>query len=63
MDALEKDGTPFAKNAIEAISKRSPTCTVMNVENLSRASKMSFIELMEMELTLWFRSAVSFWKL
>ncbi|KAI8886781.1 ClpP/crotonase [Backusella circina FSU 941] len=57
INALEKDGTPFSSDAIMAISKGSPTCTVINAENFNRASKMSFSEVLEMELTLWFRSA------
>jgi 3-hydroxyisobutyryl-CoA hydrolase len=59
MDALEKDGTPFAINAIRAIEKRSPTCTVINVENFIKASEMTYMEVMERDLTLWFRVAVS----
>jgi 3-hydroxyisobutyryl-CoA hydrolase len=59
MDALERDGTPFTANAIRAIKKRSPTCTVMNVENFRKASEMTFMELLERDVTLWFRVAVS----
>lgn len=57
--ALEKNTTPFVINAIEAPSKWPLTCTMMNVENLNRASKISFLELREMELSLRFIVAVS----
>lgn len=53
MEALEKDGSHFAKETVETILKRSPTSVKITLEHIRQGSKLSLKECLKMEHRLW----------
>ncbi|KAG1461057.1 hypothetical protein G6F46_005755 [Rhizopus delemar] len=53
IEALEKDGSHFAKETVETILKRSPTSVKITLEHIRQGSKLSLKECLKMEHRLW----------
>ncbi|KAI8086224.1 ClpP/crotonase-like domain-containing protein [Halteromyces radiatus] len=58
VDALEKDGSAFAKAARETILKRGPTSIKITLEHLRRGIHMGITDCMKMEYSLWQKMAI-----
>lgn len=58
MDALEKDGSAFAKEARQTILKRCPTSVKVALQNLRLGVNMGIADCLKMEYDLWQKFAV-----
>ncbi|CEI98658.1 hypothetical protein RMCBS344292_12762 [Rhizopus microsporus] len=53
LDALNKDGSRFAHEAIDTIRKRSPTGVKVTLEHIRKGAHLSLKECLQMEHVLW----------
>lgn len=58
MNALEKDGSAFAKEARQIILKRCPTSVKVALQNLRLGVNMGIADCLKMEYDLWQKFSV-----